>query len=98
MQHPVVPVIAGDKYSHDFNFGAPIGSSWSATILNAHFVPIVGLTISAAALDTTAGLVRVEIAAAETLELLGIGYMPTIRLRDDTLQVTRMEWKIDVTP
>jgi hypothetical protein len=95
LKHPIVPIIAGDVYTHDFVFPSA-GATWSATILDSHYVAIAGVAVVVTIVSPTEARIRFQMAATETLKLKGIKYAPIIRLRDDTLGQTRMEWQIEV--
>lgn len=93
--HPTVKSLAGDNYYHDFEFSAPVNVSWSARILDPHLVDVAGVTVTAAVISTN--IVRVTISATETLEMSALEYKPLLRLRDDTIGVTRVEWYLEIT-
>lgn len=95
MDHPVVKAIAGDNYYHDFQFDYPVNASWSATILDPNLDPIGGATITAVVLSEM--VVRVTMDDSVTAALLDLEYKPLVRLRDDTLGITKLQWYLEMT-
>ena len=90
-----IKVIVGDAYLHDFEFSSAVNADWSASILDSNKDVIAGITVTATVIAPAQ--VRVTISAAHVQLLADVGYKPLLRLRDDILELTRVEWLIEVT-
>lgn len=101
--HPVVPIVIGDRYIHDFytedadGNAVGAGSTYEVVLLSIDRVVLSGVTITATVLQANPGIIRVQCDGPQTALLAGLVKNSGImRLRDTVLDNSMIEWEFEM--